>query len=35
MLWEASGVSLVDLVHQLVEAAGDYGFRMVEEALAP
>ena len=35
MLWQASGVSLEDLVHQLIVAAGEDPQGMVEERLAP
>jgi D-alanine-D-alanine ligase len=35
MLWQASGVSLEDLVHQLVVAAGENEPMMVGETLAP
>ena len=35
MLWQASGVSLEDLVHGLVLAAGENGGTMVGEMLAP
>ncbi|MCP9771418.1 D-alanine--D-alanine ligase [Synechococcus sp. Tobar12-5m-g] len=35
MLWQASGVSLEDLVHQLVGAAGENELSMVGEMLAP